>query len=126
MTHSFPPRRSSDLVYADEVERLHDQVEVLRRELRPRVAEDLLELRRIAAEQGGVQVVLVHVGMRALDRGGIVARIGCGVLRLDVHHQRSEEHTSELQSLMRISYAVFCLNKKRKTTHATIITHNKQ
>src|SRR3546814_5460515 len=28
------------------------------------------------------------------------------------HHQRSEEHTSELQSLMRISYAVFCLKKK--------------
>src|SRR3546814_3568493 len=28
---------------------------------------------------------------------------------------RSEEHTSELQSLMRISYAVFCLNKKKKT-----------
>src|SRR3546814_3161683 len=30
--------------------------------------------------------------------------------------RRSEEHTSELQSLMRISYAVFCLKKKRKTT----------
>src|SRR3546814_2186046 len=29
---------------------------------------------------------------------------------------RSEEHTSELQSLMRISYAVFCLQKKKKTT----------
>src|SRR3546814_9528073 len=29
--------------------------------------------------------------------------------------QRSEEHTSELQSLMRISYAVFCLNKKKNT-----------
>src|SRR3546814_10481170 len=29
---------------------------------------------------------------------------------------RSEEHTSELQSLMRISYAVFCLNKKKKYT----------
>src|SRR3546814_5161262 len=29
---------------------------------------------------------------------------------------RSEEHTSELQSLMRISYAVFCLNKKKKKT----------
>src|SRR3546814_1915176 len=28
-------------------------------------------------------------------------------------HQRSEEHTSELQSLMRISYAVFCLKKKK-------------
>src|SRR3546814_4420783 len=32
---------------------------------------------------------------------------------------RSEEHTSELQSLMRISYAVFCLKKKTTTTHIT-------
>src|SRR3546814_10173698 len=31
-------------------------------------------------------------------------------------HDRSEEHTSELQSLMRISYAVFCLKKKKKIT----------
>src|SRR3546814_3828229 len=31
--------------------------------------------------------------------------------------QRSEEHTSELQSLMRISYAVFCLNKKKPYTY---------
>src|SRR3546814_4605741 len=31
--------------------------------------------------------------------------------------KRSEEHTSELQSLMRISYAVFCLKKKNKRTH---------
>src|SRR3546814_9465619 len=31
--------------------------------------------------------------------------------------ERSEEHTSELQSLMRISYAVFCLKKKNKNTH---------
>src|SRR3546814_1017561 len=39
---------------------------------------------------------------------------------------RSEEHTSELQSLMRISYAVFCLKKKKTpqdTTRATILTH---
>src|SRR3546814_2545190 len=35
---------------------------------------------------------------------------------------RSEEHTSELQSLMRISYAVFCLKKKTKATHNTLIT----
>src|SRR3546814_1003508 len=32
--------------------------------------------------------------------------------RVDEHAGRSEEHTSELQSLMRISYAVFCLKKK--------------
>src|SRR3546814_1146730 len=31
--------------------------------------------------------------------------------------ERSEEHTSELQSLMRISYAVFCLKKKKDTPH---------
>src|SRR3546814_3914076 len=35
------------------------------------------------------------------------------------HDQRSEEHTSELQSLMRISYAVFCLKKKNKMTRST-------
>src|SRR3546814_4981358 len=33
---------------------------------------------------------------------------------------RSEEHTSELQSLMRISYAVFCLKKKKKTQQSTL------
>src|SRR3546814_4181828 len=36
--------------------------------------------------------------------------------------RRSEEHTSELQSLMRISYAVFCLKKKK--THKTPDAHN--
>src|SRR3546814_7029236 len=34
-----------------------------------------------------------------------------------VFEHRSEEHTSELQSLMRISYAVFCLKKKKKKTY---------
>src|SRR3546814_9664478 len=34
--------------------------------------------------------------------------------RLDARPLRSEEHTSELQSLMRISYAVFCLKKKKE------------
>src|SRR3546814_2501593 len=36
---------------------------------------------------------------------------------------RSEEHTSELQSLMRISYAVFCLKKKKKSTHTDSDTY---
>src|SRR3546814_2556012 len=38
---------------------------------------------------------------------------------------RSEEHTSELQSLMRISYAVFCLKKKKKHHTTTNSTSNK-
>src|SRR3546814_8201536 len=37
---------------------------------------------------------------------------------------RSEEHTSELQSLMRISYAVFCLKKKKQNTTKTQINDN--
>src|SRR3546814_1331601 len=36
------------------------------------------------------------------------------------HVDRSEEHTSELQSLMRISYAVICLKKKNMTLHQTL------
>src|SRR3546814_8016816 len=41
--------------------------------------------------------------------------------------QRSEEHTSELQSLMRISYAVFCLkNKTNNNTHSTDYHDNKR
>src|SRR3546814_2811027 len=42
----------------------------------------------------------------------------------EILKQRSEEHTSELQSLMRISYAVFCLKKKNKTTQTTRQRHN--
>src|SRR3546814_8038594 len=38
----------------------------------------------------------------------------CMLLERDGMIQRSEEHTSELQSLMRISYAVFCLKKKKR------------
>src|SRR3546814_6163422 len=47
-------------------------------------------------------------------------------------HYRSEEHTSELQSLMRISYAVFCLTKQKthttsilQHTHSTHTTHTR-
>src|SRR3546814_2619431 len=46
------------------------------------------------------------------------------IRRASVLVVRSEEHTSELQSLMRISYAVFCLKKKKKTKkqHSTLHT----
>src|SRR3546814_7093023 len=40
-----------------------------------------------------------------------------GIYQRDVDYIRSEEHTSELQSLMRISYAVFCLKKKKTKQH---------
>src|SRR3546814_1227226 len=47
---------------------------------------------------------------------------GCRSAQNVAHlHWRSEEHTSELQSLMRISYAVFCLKKKKNKTLNIII-----
>src|SRR3546814_4266649 len=49
---------------------------------------------------------------RSFDVRNAVRVKGCGCREND---RRSEEHTSELQSLMRISYAVFCLKKKNTT-----------
>src|SRR3546814_1324918 len=61
------------------------------------------------------EIVLVHRPCRlGGGRDGRGAGRGAGNRR-----HRSEEHTSELQSLMRISYAVFCLKKKIKTTNNT-------
>src|SRR3546814_6861903 len=53
----------------------------------------------------------------AKGRGVILGAAGPANLRRNIEQrqERSEEHTSELQSLMRISYAVFCLKKKKKT-----------
>src|SRR3546814_6373128 len=55
---------------------------------------------------------------------------GCGAAQAAMgpfYCPRSEEHTSELQSLMRISYAVFCLKKKKsKTTHNNNSTTTQQ
>src|SRR3546814_8785247 len=63
--------------------------------------QDLVERNRLvrAVGAGGVARAVVQRGDAALTRE---------------QAQRSEEHTSELQSLMRISYAVFCLKKKTK------------
>src|SRR3546814_1339115 len=63
-----------------------------------------------AVRQGAVSAVDARLRCRAAD--------GAARARLEAGH-RSEEHTSGLQSLMRISYAVFCLKKKKQTTRAT-------
>src|SRR3546814_10545813 len=59
--------------------------------------------------------VLVRIGLRAKSRFVIHFKAECRLDRSHMRHDlihRSEEHTSELQSLMRISYAVFCLKNK--------------
>src|SRR3546814_4379667 len=66
-------------------------------------------------------------GHRAeFGRGELIAQIDLEIVELGNIEfaadqiRRSEEHTSELQSLMRISYAVFCLKKKNKNIHQDI------
>src|SRR3546814_2879509 len=66
--------------------------------------------------------VTVGVAFGAFIVNAVVAAIAGGIANRMI---RSEEHTSELQSLMRISYAVFCL-KKKKTSHNRLQPKNKK
>src|SRR3546814_6901029 len=92
-----------------------------------RVAEnDIIQVEKLAAD-AGASVTLDEVLM--VEDGGKVS-VGAPFLsgatvtaevveqargpKIIVFKKRSEEHTSELQSLMRISYAVFCLQKKKQ------------
>src|SRR3546814_3936004 len=73
------------------------------------------------AEAVGVHHEIIMLGAVARDahRVAFLERVGAdqrGRHLARQHDHRSEEHTSELQSLMRISYAVFCL-KKKNTQH---------
>src|SRR3546814_1436338 len=97
-THSFPTRRSSYLVFSSAaagtafLSRVHCHLS-----------------RCMGAGLLAIAVLLVAEPARANQTimASDSAQVDC--------QARSEEHTSELQSLMRISYAVFCLNKKNTT-----------
>src|SRR3546814_2656555 len=56
-------------------------------------------------------VVVTRLALKERQYSAVMA--ATGLLYLAILTARSEEHTSELQSLMRISYAVFCLKKKK-------------
>src|SRR3546814_8714575 len=75
-------------------------------EMRSSVSSDYVNLLAVSAEtdNGEVSVAGTLVGKRNDQR----------VMHVNGYDIRSEEHTSELQSLMRSSYAVFCLKKKKK------------
>src|SRR3546814_8768719 len=85
MTHSFPPRRSSDLGRFSEAT------------FSPGIRPSDFTPEQITGMKG-------RVAQQIVMRPGDILYLPRGV--------RSEEHTSELQSLMRISYAVFCLKKQ--------------
>src|SRR3546814_5790043 len=89
LTHSFPTRRSSDLVHPNDA--------AARKAGYPRGKDEAWLI--LAAEPDSTIAL------------GTKRPVG-----------RSEEHTSELQSLMRISYAVFCLKKKKHKTKIRMST----
>src|SRR3546814_10202833 len=65
---------------------------------------------------------LPTIAGRLVQATGVAAAagVGSGGCSEECCTGRSEEHTSELQSLMRISYAVFCLKKKKHTSSLSI------
>src|SRR3546814_10146350 len=112
MTPSFPSPRSSELLLAGQ---LGD-----RRTARA-------QLLKLAGDEKRVDQANFYLGKLAEDSGNPLqaidryARVKAGehyvdalLRRANLLAQRSEEHTSELQSLMRLPYAVFCLKKTKK------------
>src|SRR3546814_7839364 len=73
-------------------------------------------LKRTAMDRLAAGSTYRYMAPHLLD---IVKNVGTGAKR-GRWQKRSEEHTSELQSLMRISYAVICLKKKKYTQHTRI------
>src|SRR3546814_5917517 len=142
MTHSFPTRRSSDLPpdpsmptatapltarYAEELDAIRSQglFKSERIITSPQSAEITLEdgrtvLNFCANNYLGLadHPAMIEAARAALDTHGFgmaSVRFICATQDLPKRlEKRSEEHTSELQSIMRTSYAVFCLNKKTK------------
>src|SRR3546814_4118293 len=80
---------------------------------RPRLGEIAVPTLLIWGEQDGITSRAHHDEIaRAIPGARLEVIAGAGHLPMIEAPERSEEHTSELQSLMRISYAVFCLKKK--------------
>src|SRR3546814_3835289 len=110
MTQSLPTRRSSDLRGS---RRMKFTLGWLKDHLETEASLDdiVAALTRVGLEVEGVEDPAAKLGAFTIAR----------VLTAERHPQadklRSEEHTSELQSLMRISYDVFCLKKKKETSY---------
>src|SRR3546814_6330843 len=110
MTHSFPPPRSADLAPLPLGNRLELFIGTFVGAIT--FSGSVIAFGKLSGKykfrlfQGAP---VVFGGQHMLNLLLALAMLGCGVWFM----ARSEEHTSELQSLMRISYAVFCLKKKK-------------
>src|SRR3546814_9117004 len=111
-THPFPNRRSSDLqdpAVQQDISRTFDNIGTAFQNLTPLIPALTQAFADLAAE-GSQFLPGLATGLSD------AARDFAATIR-NMSEGRSEEHTSELQSLMRISSAVFCL--KKKTKHST-------
>src|SRR3546814_6329964 len=105
---------------------------MIRRPPRSTRTDTLFPYTTLFRSQGGLQRSELGHRLRLQDVQGRgrrpssqeVPREGSPREQGDLHRGRSEEHTSELQSLMRISYAVFCLKKKKKTNITNTAKHH--
>src|SRR3546814_7296626 len=111
MTHSFPTRRSSDLVDA-----VFDSVSVKTTFQKKLKEQGVIFSSFGEAVQNHPELVKKYLGTVVPSTDNIYAALNAAVFSDGsfVYLPRSEEHTSELQSLMRISYAVFCLTNTQK------------
>src|SRR3546814_6494995 len=122
MTHPFPTRRSADLRegrFVLTVQDSHGHAAGVRTSL-PTLAHSLPTLRRPSGAIDSMFLFRSNRAMSRVDDDTLALHLEVALSTampslLDrlADPDRSEEHTSELQSLMRISYAVFCLKKKK-------------
>src|SRR3546814_2974752 len=110
MTHAFPTRRSSDLAKFGDVLVVRAIDQLLHFLIRMAdEGEQALRIDDFLGDSFGFEMALSYCEIEAFTEH----RLGQRAFNVDALG-RSEEHTSELQSLMRISYAVFCLKIKNK------------
>src|SRR3546814_2111886 len=93
-------------VLQTEISKLQKEVAVLKRDVAKGRQEVRRTVKQVAATKTAPPADSPSIRMSSSNRPTICSSDG-----------RSEEHTSELQSLMRISYAVFCLKKKKHQQH---------
>src|SRR3546814_3973954 len=109
---------SSDVCSSDLMNGVPKELIISERQISESLAEP------VGAIVEAVKVALEHTAPELaadiVDKGFVLTGGGALLGNMDYVLRRSEEHTSELQSLMRISYAVFCLKKTNSSSNMSI------
>src|SRR3546814_5527099 len=112
MTHSFPTRRSSDLSGPVEATLWEQAYALGGGDKAWLIIDDAALPKKGTASVGVAPQYASALGKNANCQTLVSVTLASREVPIMLGLRRSEEHTSELQSLMRISYAVFCLKKK--------------